>query len=72
MVTRCTEELTAHAQQRVELAFELRLALEQQQLQVHYQPVHDLRPWPGRRRGVGALGASAAWSGFAGGIHSRR
>ncbi|MGJ7518772.1 phosphodiesterase DibA [Pseudomonas baetica] len=37
-----TEELTAHAQQRVEIAFELRHALEQQQLRVYYQPVHDL------------------------------
>ncbi|MGN7743378.1 phosphodiesterase DibA [Pseudomonas sp. 22526] len=37
-----TEELTAHAQQRVEIAFELRRALEQQELRVFYQPVHDL------------------------------
>ncbi|MCJ8205710.1 phosphodiesterase DibA [Pseudomonas sp. RGM2987] len=37
-----TEELTAHAQQRVEIAFELRQALQQQELRVHYQPVHDL------------------------------
>jgi len=37
-----TEELTAHAQQRVEIAFELRRALAQQELRVHYQPVHDL------------------------------
>ena len=37
-----TEELTAHAQQRVELAFELRRALEQQQLRVYYQPIHDM------------------------------
>jgi EAL domain-containing protein (putative c-di-GMP-specific phosphodiesterase class I) len=37
-----TEELTAHAQQRVEVAFELRRALQQQELRVHYQPVHDL------------------------------
>jgi diguanylate cyclase (GGDEF)-like protein/PAS domain S-box-containing protein len=37
-----TEELTAHAQQRVEIAFELRRALEQQELRVYYQPVHDL------------------------------
>lgn len=48
-----TEELTAHAQQRVELAFELRLALEQQQLRVHYQPVHDLKT--SRLVGVEAL-----------------
>ncbi|VVP99537.1 hypothetical protein PS918_04034 [Pseudomonas fluorescens] len=38
-----TEELTAHAQQRVETSFELRHALDQQQLRVYYQPVHDLR-----------------------------
>lgn len=37
-----TEELTAHAQHRVEMAFELRRALEQQELRVYYQPVHDL------------------------------
>lgn len=37
-----TEELTAHAQQRVETAGELRRALEQQELRVYYQPVHDL------------------------------
>ncbi|MBV4487818.1 EAL domain-containing protein [Pseudomonas sp. SWRI153] len=38
-----TEELTAHARQRVEIAFELRRALEQQELRVYYQPVHDLQ-----------------------------
>ncbi|NUT74969.1 EAL domain-containing protein [Pseudomonas sp. C1C7] len=38
-----TEELTAHAQQRVETSFELRHALDQEQLRVYYQPVHDLR-----------------------------
>jgi diguanylate cyclase (GGDEF)-like protein/PAS domain S-box-containing protein len=38
-----TEELTAHAQQRVEVAFQLRQALEQEQLRVYYQPVHDLK-----------------------------
>ncbi|WP_237886215.1 phosphodiesterase DibA [Pseudomonas sp. PGPR40] len=38
-----TEELTAHAQLRVEIAFELRRALEQQELRVYYQPVHDLK-----------------------------
>jgi diguanylate cyclase (GGDEF)-like protein/PAS domain S-box-containing protein len=37
-----TEELTAHAQQRVEIASELRRALEQKELRVYYQPVHDL------------------------------
>lgn len=48
-----TEELTAHAQQRVELAFELRRALAQQELRVYYQPVHDLRS--SRLIGVEAL-----------------
>ena len=48
-----TEELTAHAQQRVEIAFELRRALEQQELRVYYQPVHDLRS--SRLIGVEAL-----------------
>ncbi|WP_350613831.1 phosphodiesterase DibA [Pseudomonas sp. HY7a-MNA-CIBAN-0227] len=38
-----TEELTAHAQHRVEIASELRRALEQQELRVYYQPVHDLQ-----------------------------
>ena len=38
-----TEELTAHAQQRVEIAFQLRRALELQQLRVYYQPVYDLK-----------------------------
>jgi len=37
-----TEELTAHAQRRVETAFELRRALDQEELRVYYQPVHDL------------------------------
>ena len=38
-----TEELTAHAQNRVETAVELRQALERQELRVYYQPVHDFR-----------------------------
>ena len=37
-----TEELTAHAQHRVEIASELRRALDQHELRVYYQPVHDL------------------------------
>jgi len=48
-----TEELTAHAQQRVEIAFELRRALEQHELRVYYQPVHDLKS--SRLIGVEAL-----------------
>ncbi|MNZ19414.1 Cyclic di-GMP phosphodiesterase Gmr [compost metagenome] len=37
-----TEELTAHAQHRVETAGELRRALAQDELRVFYQPVFDL------------------------------
>ncbi|MEB0039510.1 MULTISPECIES: phosphodiesterase DibA [unclassified Pseudomonas] len=48
-----TEELTAHAQQRVELAGELRRAIEHEELRVFYQPVHDL--YSGRMLGVEAL-----------------
>jgi diguanylate cyclase (GGDEF)-like protein/PAS domain S-box-containing protein len=48
-----TEELTAHVQQRVEIAFELRRALDRQELRVHYQPVHDLKT--SRLIGVEAL-----------------
>ena len=48
-----TEELTAHAQQRVELATELRRAIEQQELRVFYQPIHDLTTR--RIKGVEAL-----------------
>lgn len=48
-----TEELTAHAQQRVQLAYELRQAVELEQLRVFYQPVHDLVTR--RIRGVEAL-----------------
>jgi len=48
-----TEELTAHAQHRVEIASELRRALDQQELRVYYQPVHDLQD--SRLIGVEAL-----------------
>ncbi|WP_110971690.1 phosphodiesterase DibA [Pseudomonas huaxiensis] len=48
-----TEELTAHAQQRVETAIELRRALEQGELRVYYQPVHDL--FSGRMIGLESL-----------------
>lgn len=37
-----TEELTAHARQRVELASELRRAIDHQELRLFYQPIHDL------------------------------
>lgn len=48
-----TEELTAHAQYRIEVAGDLRRALEQQELRVYYQPVHDLHA--SRLIGVEAL-----------------
>ena len=48
-----TEELTVHALNRIEVASDLRRALEQQELRVFYQPVHDLRT--SRLIGVEAL-----------------
>jgi diguanylate cyclase (GGDEF)-like protein/PAS domain S-box-containing protein len=48
-----TQELTAHARHRVELASELRRAIEHRELRVVYQPVHDLRTR--RIKGVEAL-----------------
>ncbi|MFB4391695.1 MULTISPECIES: phosphodiesterase DibA [unclassified Pseudomonas] len=48
-----TEELTTHAQHRVETAGELRRALEQDELRVFFQPVHDL--FSSRMVGVEAL-----------------
>ncbi len=48
-----TEELTAHAQHRVETAGELRRALAQHELRVFFQPVHDL--FTSRMVGVEAL-----------------
>lgn len=48
-----TQELTTHAQQRVELASELRRAIDQQELRVFYQPIHDLQTR--RIKGVEAL-----------------
>ena len=38
-----TQELTSQAQQRVELSSALRQALEQNQLELHYQSIHVLR-----------------------------
>ena len=48
-----TEELTVHALNRIEVASDLRRALEQQELRVFYQPVHDLQT--SRLIGVEAL-----------------
>ena len=48
-----SEELTTHAQYRVEVASDLRRALERHELRVFYQPVHDLRT--SRLIGVEAL-----------------
>ena len=48
-----TEELTAHAQYRIEVASDLRRALEQHELRVFYQPVHNLQT--SRLIGVEAL-----------------
>jgi len=47
------EELTAHSRQRVELASQLRRAIEQNELRVFYQPIHDLQTR--RIQGVEAL-----------------
>lgn len=47
------EELTAHSRRRVELASELRRAIERNELRVFYQPIHDLQTR--RIQGVEAL-----------------
>ena len=48
-----SQEMTAQARQRIKLEAELRLALEQEQLRVHYQPIHRLDD--GAMLGVEAL-----------------
>ncbi len=48
-----TDELTAHAQRRVELTGELRRAIVQNELRVFYQPIHNLQTR--RIEGVEAL-----------------
>jgi diguanylate cyclase (GGDEF)-like protein/PAS domain S-box-containing protein len=48
-----TEELTAHAQRRVELTGELRRAIGQNELRLFYQPIHNLHTR--RIEGVEAL-----------------
>lgn len=47
------QELTDYARQRVELASSLRHALDNRELRVYYQPLHDLRD--GRQVGMEAL-----------------
>ncbi|WP_343351355.1 phosphodiesterase DibA [Pseudomonas sediminis] len=47
------QELTDYARQRVELASSLRHALDNNELRVYYQPLHDLRD--GRQVGMEAL-----------------
>lgn len=47
------QELTDYARQRVELASSLRHALDNDELRVYYQPLHDLRD--GRQVGMEAL-----------------
>lgn len=47
------QELTDYARQRVELASSLRHALDEQELRVYYQPLHDLRD--GSQVGMEAL-----------------
>lgn len=51
-----TAELTAHAQRRVELAAELRQAVEGSELRVFYQPIHNLNS-----RGIEGVEALVRW-----------
>ncbi|MGE6387518.1 phosphodiesterase DibA [Pseudomonas sp. NPDC078416] len=51
-----TAELTAHAQRRVELAAELRQAVEENELRVFYQPIHNLNS-----RGIEGVEALVRW-----------
>ncbi|MFP3851238.1 phosphodiesterase DibA [Pseudomonas sp. W5-01] len=51
-----TAELTAHAQRRVELAAELRQAVEENELRVFYQPIHNLHS-----RGIEGVEALVRW-----------
>ena len=55
------EQARASARERVELANDLRRAVEQDGLEVHYQPVVRLVP-PGERPGLAAVEALARWT----------
>ncbi len=55
------EQARARARERVELALDLRRAVEQDRLEVHYQPVVRLTA-PGDRPGLASVEALARWT----------
>ena len=67
--TRSTARTADGAQRRLELTTRLRTRSSRGELELHYQPVYDLRGRARRRRGAAALERPGARHGVAGRVH---